>query len=231
MSDIKVIETRDGSSSLLIPEMNETYHSTHGAITESEYVFLKMGLNRLLEIYPDKQTVKILEVGFGTGLNAWLTALASEDKGTTIEYFSIEKFPLEQNLIDQLNYKNKKGDVLAGELFDQLHLAPWGNEQAISDQFLLTKIKEDIFEFDAAAGHFDLIYFDAFAPSKQPEMWSPDVLKKMFDLLNPGGLFVTYCAQGQFKRDLKSVGFETEELDGPPGKKEMTRGTKKDEND
>ncbi|MEO9805279.1 MAG: tRNA (5-methylaminomethyl-2-thiouridine)(34)-methyltransferase MnmD [Reichenbachiella sp.] len=226
MSNIKVIETRDGSSSLLIPEMNETYHSTHGAITESEYVFLKMGLNHFREMHTDQNEIRILEIGFGTGLNVWLTALAAMDFDLKIKFVSIEKFPLEANLVNQLNYRNKKGTE-AEEIFDQIHSSGWGKEQAITDQFSLIKNKSDLFDFDTPAQSFDIVYFDAFAPSKQPEMWSLEILNKMFDLLDEGGVFVTYCAQGQFKRDLKLAGFETEELEGPPGKKEMTRGTKK----
>lgn len=226
MSDIKVIETRDGSSSLLIPEMNETYHSTHGAITESEYVFLKMGLDHIREIQPDNKEINILEIGFGTGLNAWLTAWAVENIDVKINFTSIEKFPLEQALVDQLNYKDQKQSERAKEIFNDVHCASWEQPVEISDQFNLTKVKTDLFEFSPQTESFDLIYFDAFAPSKQPEMWSQEVLKKMFDILKTDGVFVTYCAQGQFKRDLKAVGFDTEELDGPPGKKEMTRGTK-----
>lgn len=226
MSDIQIIETRDGSSSLLIPEMNETYHSTHGAITESEYVFLKMGLDHFRETNPGQKEIRILEIGFGTGLNAWLTALHVEGKDVKVKFSSIEKFPLDAALIDQLNYKDKKESALAKNIFSKLHEVEWEKDCSISAQFDLTKNKTDILDFNPNPESFDLIYFDAFAPSKQPEMWSLKVLKKMYDLLKSNGVFVTYCAQGQFKRDLKAVGFVTEELDGPPGKKEMTRGTK-----
>lgn len=226
MSDIKVIETRDGSSSLLIPEMNETYHSTHGAITESEYVFLKMGLDCYREKHPEQKEIHILEVGFGTGLNAWLTAWAVDNQDVKIKFTSIEKYPLAKSLVDQLNYRNKKNSEKATELFDQVHACSWEQSVQISDSFELNKLETDIFKFITDSPSFDLIYFDAFAPSKQPEIWSQEVLRKMYDVLNPNGIFVTYCAQGQFKRDLKAVGFSTEELEGPPGKKEMTRGTK-----
>lgn len=226
MTDIKVIETRDGSSSLLIPEMNETYHSTHGAITESEYVFLKMGVDHFRETHPDQLEINILEIGFGTGLNAWLTALEVQDAPYKIKFATIEKYPLDPDLVDQLNYKEKKESQDSKAIFENIHNSDWENDCQISGNFSLTKVKTDIANFNPKAESFDLIYFDAFAPSKQPEMWSIDVLKKMYDLLKPTGVFVTYCAQGQFKRDLKAVGFATEELDGPPGKKEMTRGTK-----
>ncbi|UXX80350.1 tRNA (5-methylaminomethyl-2-thiouridine)(34)-methyltransferase MnmD [Reichenbachiella carrageenanivorans] len=226
MSDIQVIETRDGSSSLLIPEMNETYHSTHGAITESEYVFLKMGLDHFREKHKEQKIIRILEIGFGTGLNPWLTTMAVLGQEIDIRFTSIEKYPLAPDLVAQLNYKDQKSGEMSKKLFTKLHQATWEEESQISDQLTLTKVKTDIADFNPDSECFDLIYFDAFAPSKQPEMWSYEVLRKMYDLLTPNGVFVTYCAQGQFKRDLKAVGFETEELDGPPGKKEMTRGTK-----
>jgi len=228
MSDIQIIETRDGSSSLLIPEMNETYHSTHGAITESEYVFLKMGVDHFRETHPNQKEINILEIGFGTGLNVWLTALAAQLSKTKIKFTSIEKFPLDSNLVDQLNYKDKKKSDEARMVFENIHNSNWEKACQITEWFELTKVQTDITDFNPAGKPFDLIYFDAFAPSKQPEMWSLEVLKKMYDLLVHGGILVTYCAQGQFKRDLKAVGFNTEELDGPPGKKEMTRGTKVD---
>lgn len=226
MPDIKVIETRDGSSSLLIPEMNETYHSTHGAITESEYVFLKMGLTYLIEKAPEQNEISILEVGFGTGLNAWLTALATDQLEPKVQFTTLEKFPLDATLIDQLNYVEKKETDQSKMIFEKLHQANWEAFSPITEKFEIKKLQIDISDFKPEANTFDLIYFDAFAPSKQPEMWTQEVLKKMYDILKPCGVFVTYCAQGQFKRDLKAVGFNTEELDGPPGKKEMTRGTK-----
>ncbi|MEO9965728.1 MAG: tRNA (5-methylaminomethyl-2-thiouridine)(34)-methyltransferase MnmD [Reichenbachiella sp.] len=226
MPEIKLIETGDGSSSLLIPEMNETYHSTHGAVTESEYVFLKMGLEYFRQVNPGKGDVRIFEVGFGTGLNVWLTALASEENEYSIDYASLEKFPLRPQLVEQLNYGKLKKDSRSNKLFEMIHQAGWEKRTRVTDNFSLTKIEADIVDVDLPEKSFDIIYFDAFAPSRQPEMWSREVLTKMHTLLDVGGIFVTYCAQGQFKRDLKEAGFVTEELDGPPGKKEMTRGTK-----
>lgn len=226
MSDLKIIETRDGSNSLLVPEMNETYHSTHGAITESAYVFLDKGLFHFHHENPDCREISILEIGFGTGLNAWLTALESKVIGKPIRFTSLEKFPISIDLALKLNYVEKKRADGGQRLFEQLHQSGWEKEVAFDDYFSFTKREIDIFEFEADPGSFDVIYFDAFAPSRQPEMWSLEVLKKMHYALKKGGVFVTYCAQGQFKRDLKEAGFEVENLDGPPGKKEMTRGIK-----
>lgn len=228
MSDIRIIETRDGSSSLLISEMNETYHSTHGAITESEYVFLKMGMSFVLERNTSPKEVNILEIGFGTGLNAWLTALTANETKYKVNFTTLEKFPLEIKLVSKLNYADKKETDGGKKLFDQLHQSEWESAIDLGNYFSLTKKEIDIFEFEASEATFDLIYFDAFAPSRQPEMWSLEILKKMHKVLKKDGVFVTYCAQGQFKRDLKQVGFQVESLDGPPGKKEMTRGIKTD---
>ena len=164
-----------------------------GAITESEYVFLKMGLDHLREKHPDQKEINILEIGFGTGLNAWLTALAVEDTDVKVKFTSIEKFPLEAGVVDQLNYKHKKESAEAKRIFEQVHAASWETENKITEHFDLTKLKTDLFDFNPVPESHDLIYFDAFAPSKQPEMWSQAVLKKMFDLLKSNGVFVTYC--------------------------------------
>lgn len=226
MPKVQLIETRDGSSSLLLPEMNETYHSTHGAVTESKYVFVKMGLLHWLSLNPDAAETRILEVGFGTGLNTWLTLTEVEaHKNVYVQFTSLEKFPLDANIISQLNY-TRESDNIDRSLFNNIHNAKWNEIHNITDRFELLKWKGDIADFPTHQDKFDIIYFDAFAPSRQPEMWSPEVLTKMYQLLNSGGIFVTYCAQGQFKRDLKSAGFDLEELPGPPGKKEMTRGIK-----
>lgn len=225
MPKVEIIETRDGSSSLFLPEMNETYHSTHGALTEAKYVFLDKGLEFIIDQNPSISTIRILEIGFGTGLNAWLTAIEAQKLGIKIEFTSLEKFPLDKATISQLNYQNgcSKED---SNLFHAVHACTWGNLQKINSKFDLQKIEVDIFDFEPSNETFDLVYFDAFAPSKQPELWKPEVLAKMYKCLAFGGVFVTYCAQGQFKRDLKAAHFETQELPGPPGKKEMTRGVK-----
>lgn len=223
MPKVEIFETKDGSHSLLLPEMNETYHSTHGAMTESQYVFIQMGLDYLQQEQPERKEVKILEVGFGTGLNAWLAAVEAEKRGLKVTFHTLEKFPLDKEIWSQLNYAREDSTQ---ELFSAIHSAAWESEIEVSEFFSIQKFETDIFEYQPADGTFDLIFFDAFAPSKQPEMWQPAVLKKMFDCLRAAGVFVTYCAQGQFKRDLKAQGFFTEELPGPPGKKEMTRGSK-----
>jgi len=225
MPKVEIFETKDGSHSLLLPEMNETYHSTHGAKTESDYVFINKGLHHYQSINPDHSTIRILEIGFGTGLNPWLTALEADKQKIAIEFTSLEKHPLNSEITNKLNYADSD-DQANKDLFHKLHAVAWETPQTITNHFSLNKLNIDIQSFSKPDGSFDIIYFDAFAPSKQPEMWTPEILGQMHSLLSPQGVFTTYCAQGQFKRDLKSVGFITEELLGPPGKKEMTRGIK-----
>jgi tRNA U34 5-methylaminomethyl-2-thiouridine-forming methyltransferase MnmC len=209
---IKLIVTSDGSHSLLNEDLGETYHSRHGAVQESLHVFIKNGLDMVAA-----DPVNVFEVGFGTGLNALLTA----QTGRTVNYTSIEAYPLGEEIYSELNYNPK-------ELVLSLHRAPWNEPVNVDTHFTLTKIRGDV-SFVPISGKYDIIYFDAFAPSKQPSMWELPVLKKVCDVLKPGGLFVTYCAKGQLKRDLKSLGLEVDTLTGPPGKKEMVRGRVKRE--
>ncbi|WP_109832495.1 tRNA (5-methylaminomethyl-2-thiouridine)(34)-methyltransferase MnmD [Reichenbachiella versicolor] len=225
MPKVEIIKTKDGSSSLFLPDMNETYHSTHGALTEALYVFIDKALEEHRRCYPNQETIKILEIGFGTGLNAWLTASKVLDSNFTVEYCSLEKFPVGSEIVSELNYTDNSpiGDK---ELFEKLHDAAWNVPVSVTDNFVLEKLETDVFDFETRNDQFDIIYFDAFAPSKQPEMWSLEVLNKMYSSTAKGGIFSTYCAQGQFKRDLRAAGYDTESLPGPPGKKEMTRGRK-----
>jgi tRNA U34 5-methylaminomethyl-2-thiouridine-forming methyltransferase MnmC len=212
--DVKLIVTSDGSHSLLNTALDETYHSIHGAIQESTHVFIKHGLETWVAKNPGK-TVNIFEVGFGTGLNALLTA----SNGLPVNYSAIEAFPLYEPVYSALNYSPH-------ELLQQLHRAPWNEWTTITNNFRLKKIEGEL-ERIILTEKYDLIYFDAFAPSKQPSMWELSVLTKVCSALPAGGIFVTYCAKGQLKRDLRSLGLEVETLEGPPGKKEIVRGTKK----
>jgi tRNA U34 5-methylaminomethyl-2-thiouridine-forming methyltransferase MnmC len=225
MKNYSFVITGDGSHTIYLPDINETYHSTHGAIRESNHVFIKNGLEFIAN--QKRKSVSIYEVGFGTGLNALLTALYAERNQITIRYQSIDAFPLDSEDIYKLNYIEKLGDVTAtAELFQRLHLASWENWHAITPLFQLKKIKGLFQETEVQEGIYDLCYFDAFAPSKQPEMWEISILEKIKNMLVEHGVFTTYCAKGQLKRDLKNLGFEVETLEGPPGKKEMVRAIK-----
>jgi tRNA U34 5-methylaminomethyl-2-thiouridine-forming methyltransferase MnmC len=222
MDGITIITTADGSHSLFNKELNETYHSVHGAIQESQYVFIQQGLEFLVNNTAKKQ-VRLLEIGFGTGLNAFLSARSAAHLGITIQYESWEKFPIGSDLYEHLNYA---GDTDSKLLFQQLHRLPWNLQVAVSETFSIEKRNADLLIDHVPEDAFDLVYYDAFAPSKQPEMWTQEILKKSVDALSIGGNWVTYCAKGQVKRDLKSLGLVVTSLTGPPGKREMLRATK-----
>ncbi len=211
--------TSDGSHTLYMPDMDEHYHSVNGAIQESEHVFIEAGLHRL-----SKKEIRVLEIGFGTGLNAFLTLLDSMQTDVNITYYSMELYPLDTALVQNLNY----GKVLcAGEedLFMALHEAPWNQSASITPNFTLHKMKGDCNQAELPE-EIDLVYFDAFAPDKQPEMWNQELFNKLYFRMNAGGILTTYCAKGAVRRTMKESGFSVERIPGPPGKREMLRATK-----
>ena len=216
----EVIQTADGSSTIYIPEMDEHYHSSHGAIQEAEHVFILHGLRKMEELGHD--SISIFEMGFGTGLNAFLTKIRAK---IPVHYSSIEAFPVTLEEMASLNYVEQVGEVFAAD-FSFIQTASWNEFVELSSDFHLRKIHAKIQDFALENSMFDLIYFDAFGPRAQGEMWELEILQKMYNALKTGGMLVTYCARGQFKRDLKSLGFEVEALPGPPGKREMTRAIK-----
>lgn len=215
---IRVITTEDGSQSLYNEEMNETYHSTKGALGESKYVFIEKGLDYFVQKNNSK-SVNVLEIGLGTGLNALLTHQYAETREVNIYYTTLEPFPLSVQLVDSLIYQS-----FDQEIFRQIHSEEWEKKNTLSPFFHFQKHQSTLENFHTDL-KFDVIYFDAFAPSKQPEVWSLENLQKCFDYLNPNSILTTYCAQGQFKRNLKSIGFEIELLQGAMGKKEMVRAS------
>lgn len=219
---LKIITTHDGSHSLLNPELNETYHSVHGARQESLHVFIKHGLEYVME-QQNKAHVKILEIGFGTGLNALLTAEYAKANNLTIEYTTLEAFPVNESIWQQLNYAQNESEQ---KIFYNLHHAGWNEWTELVAGFMLKKVNATLQLVSLDRTYFDLVYFDAFAPNKQPEMWELPMLQKTIDALNDQGVFVTYCAKGQLKRDLISLHLNLSSLQGPPGKREMIRGVK-----
>ena len=222
MSALELITTADGSHSLLNTSLHETYHSVHGAVQESSHVFLQQGLMHFRLRHPD-MPIRALEVGFGTGLNTILAFRFARQEGIRLTYESWEKFPLDAALVAQLNYGGLLHEKAA---FDVIHAAPWDEIKILDTGFSLHKRHDDITTGNLTST-FDVIFYDAFAPAKQPELWTIDVLRKVTQALNPGGIWVSYCAKGQVKRDLVSLGLKVETLPGPPGKKEMTRGSVK----
>lgn len=220
---IKIITTEDGSHSLFDEGLNETYHSTRGARGESMHVFIKEGLEHWLSQNKTDE-IRILEVGLGTGLNAFLTAQFAAEQNQKVLFTSLEPFPIEKSIYEQLNFYKSEEEK---ELLLKIHRSEWESVIDISANLRLHKTESKLEEFTSEQA-YHLIYFDAFAPSKQPEVWSIENLKKCYSLLEKGGFLTTYCAQGQFKRNLTEVGFEIETLQGAMGKKEMVRGVKQD---
>lgn len=218
MMEIEI--TADGSSTIFIPEWKERYHSKNGALQESIYVYIQKGLE-----FITKQKIKILEIGFGTGLNALLT-LVYQKPLSTIHYTTLEPFPLSPYFYNQLNYNNLDIFKNFSEVLTQLHELKEDTPLKVHNHFTFIKHYKKIQDFESAE-KYDLVYWDAFGPRVQPEMWSLELCQKMYNLLELGGAIVTYCSQGQFKRNLKSAGFEVEVLPGPPFKREMTRAVKK----
>ncbi len=215
--------TGDGSHTLFVPQLNENYHSYHGAYAEAIHVFIKMGLTAAQEKFTP---IKVLEIGFGTGLNATLSYQFSQTNHHPVHYSGIELHPLPLELISQLNYKEFWKDEDLDTIFDQLHSFNWNEVHQLSPDFQFQKIAGSILEYKLQPNEYEVIFFDAFAPEKQPEMWTVKLFSKLYDSLRTGGMLVTYCAKGQFKRDLKAAGFMVETLPGPPGKREMVRGIK-----
>lgn len=221
---VKIITTSDGSHSLYNESIKETYHSTHGAITESQHVFIKEGIQFLVD--KGCKVFNILEVGFGTGLNALLAYdYALKNKHITISYTTLEPYPLTEEIFSNLNYLEQLDTEISQEDFLHLHHLDFGNNISIQENFSFTKHKKELQSFKSKDS-FNLVFYDAFAPNKQSEMWSLETLKVAFELMQSSGFLVTYCSQGQFKRDLTDLGFEVQSIDGPPGKKEMTRAIK-----
>lgn len=220
---LEIRQTKDGSNTLYVPELNEHYHSVHGALQESQHVFIKHGLEHVLAT---KKDIKVLEVGFGTGLNAILTYPFALAQKAFIQYDSLEKFPLEKEVVAELGYNQAILNPELYEVFLQMHNATWNEPAKLIPYFTLQKIHETLEEFIAPSSYYDIVYFDAFAPEKQPELWADAMFAKLYKAIRPGGVLVTYCAKGSFKRSLKAAGFTVEALPGPPGKREMTRGVK-----
>jgi len=224
MNGIKpVIEkTEDGSDSLYQPVLHELYHSKFGAIAESEHVFIQTGL---LQLMSEKRSIQILEIGFGTGLNAILTLMETGNV-PVINYTAIELYPIDLHLVEALNYCDSGELKPFKELYLSLHQAEWGKTIQLTEHFNLLKINVDLLSFHPSEKTYDLIYFDAFSPNVQPELWSEEIFSKLYKSLKYNGILVTYCSKGIVKQELRSVGFEVKRLAGPHGKRHILRARK-----
>ncbi len=217
----EIIQTLDGSTTIHLTDWDECYHSKHGAIQEAQHVFIKNGL----ALFPD-QKVALLEIGFGTGLNAFITVLESEKRNQIIDYVGVEAYPVAADEVLQMNYVAELNATDQLEIFQKMHESSWEEKTVLTSHFTLTKRKQ-FFENIDDEDCFDLIYFDAFGYRVQPELWSTAVFEKMYKALKVGGVLVTYAARGVVKRSMIEVGFTVEKLAGPPGKREMFRAFKK----
>lgn len=218
----KLLLTRDGSSTIEVVGSGDTYHSRHGAVQESRHVFLSAGLDQYRQSHPDQQNICIFEVGFGTGLNALLTAQYAAQHSLHINYSSVEAYPLHPEEYNGLNHGTELND---NSLFLQLHNAPWDTVVKVSPNFTITKLHTTL-QDAPPVDSVDIVFFDAFAPGSQPELWTTDIFKKMHNLLVDGGLLVTYCSKVTVQKAMKSAGFSIKKLQGPPGKREIIRASK-----
>jgi tRNA U34 5-methylaminomethyl-2-thiouridine-forming methyltransferase MnmC len=217
---MEIRATDDGSLTIFAPLFGETYHSINGAITESKHVFIDAGLRQI-----HKSPIHILEIGFGTGLNAFLTLLESETGKQEMQYHTIERYPIDENIFTQLKYPA----ILAPDkenIFLSMHQTEWNKNITVNVHFQFKKIKDDIQSFDYGIDFYNLVYFDAFSPNIQPELWTEAVFDKIYKSMIKGGILTTYCAKGQIRRNMQTVGFKVERLPGPPGKREMLRAIK-----
>jgi len=216
----EIIRTADGSTTIRLADWDEHYHSKHGAIQEAQHVFIKNGL----ALFSNRE-LSVLEIGFGTGLNALITFLEASKLGLTINYVGVEAYPISSEEIAQMNYVSELQAAQYQVVFDKMHACDWESHQNITENFILTKRKQ-FFQDIEDKEQFDLIYFDAFGFPLQPELWSEAIFKKMYEALLPKGTLVTYACRSSIKNAMLSVGFSIEKLPGAPGKREMLRATK-----
>lgn len=221
----ELIVTRDGSSTVSIPAIGATYHSIHGAVQESMHVFIDAGLRYQQDRLPAGEIIRIFEMGFGTGLNLLLTSLETDRSGRAVYYESVEAYPLSNDLVPALNYVSALQRPELSELFLSLHQSPWGITQLLQPGFSYRKIASRLQDM-SIDDLFDLVYYDAFAPSAQPELWTVEIFAMIAASIRTEGVLVTYCSKGDVRRALTAAGFKVEKIPGPPGKREMVRAIK-----
>ncbi|MBL0308336.1 MAG: tRNA (5-methylaminomethyl-2-thiouridine)(34)-methyltransferase MnmD [Bacteroidetes bacterium] len=225
---MKIITTGDQSHTIYSEEFQDTYHSTHGAIRESKHVYIQQGFDYRIADCKEKTdnvTLRILEVGFGTGLNVLLTLLETDRQKVSVNYTTLESSPLSLETIHGLNYADLLG-CDCYQSYQTLHLCAWNEPHPIKNHFTFTKTRCSVLEYTAPDETFDIIYFDAFSPTTQPELWTDKMMRKMFAFTAPKGILVSYCSKVSFQKSLQSAGFRIEKIPGPPGKREMIRAHK-----
>ncbi len=216
MCPLQLVETKDGSQTILNSDLGSTYHSRHGALTESKHVFIDKGLRKVLE--EEVTDITLLEMGFGTGLNAVLTAKLANDLGLNVNYHGLELNPVPENI--WRNYELPAELNPSQRVYEQMHGSKWNDPVSLNENFQLTKHQVSLLDFRSETS-FNLVYFDAFEPQTQPELWTEDVFKKIFGMMKKGGVLTTYCCKGYVRRNMVSAGFVVEKVPGPPGKREM----------
>ncbi|MCA0153581.1 tRNA (5-methylaminomethyl-2-thiouridine)(34)-methyltransferase MnmD [Winogradskyella vincentii] len=221
----KIITTSDGSKTIQIEDWNEQYHSIHGAINEANHVFLKHGLLFYSQNNRKLEAITILEIGFGTGLNAFLTLVEAEKQSLNIDYVGVEAYPVLGEEIEQLNYIELISEDHASK-FSEMHDIEWGKPKYISSEFKLEK-QQKFFKDITDENKYNIVYFDAFGARVQPDLWTEEIFEIMYKALKLNGVLVTYSAKGSVRRAMQAVGFEVERLPGPPGKREMLRAVKR----
>jgi tRNA U34 5-methylaminomethyl-2-thiouridine-forming methyltransferase MnmC len=219
-----LILTKDGSHTVAVPGMNVTYHSMHGAIQESMHVFIEAGF-RAQDRAMGSAGCHVLEMGYGTGLNALLTLIEAENVNQTVHYTAIELYPMDMEQVRALNYCDQLGRKDLQPVFNSLHECEWEKEISSTHYFKLKKTQTSLIGFSSSQ-LFNLVYFDAFAPTAQPELWTTEVFEKLYSMMAENGILVTYCSKGDVRRAMKAAGFKIEKIPGPPGKREMVRAQK-----
>jgi len=223
----ELLITNDGSHTVSIPSMGVTYHSHHGAIQESLHVYINAGLDHYLKNNQTKKQIAVFEMGFGTGLNALLTLIRSEELQQPIFYETIELFPIESEMVDSLNYCKTLNRPDLEPVFLSLHNSDWEKEVKVNPFFTLKKIRKSFKDFDQGK-NYDLVYFDAFSPVEQPDLWTAAIFSKIFKMMREGGVFVTYSSKSEVRKNLATAGFDVKKIPGPRGKREMILATKPD---
>ena len=221
----QIVLTADGSHTVSIPGMNVTYHSVYGAIQESKHVFIQAGLHYASGRFTRPDALSVLEIGLGTGLNALLSLIEAENNHRQIHYTAIEPFPLSVEEITLLNYCKQLNRSELQDTFTDLHASEWEKDIALASLFTIYKTRQSLQQLTTTE-QYNLVYFDAFAPAAQPELWTKEVFESLYQMLSPGGVLVTYCSKGDVRRAMQDVGFGIEKPAGPPGKREMIRATK-----